>query len=193
MTERGFTWFSKEKSEYQPKKEKGVIVEVGPGSGGMALVSKHVVDKIDNDALYIGIDISDESIRSAKRAGRGLFLKADAKAIPLVNDLADEIWISNIFSGSVRIKESEFTQVFSEISRVLKPGGVANIIEYFYPFVELLDDYKNRYKKFGFDAEVFRGGKSREFIEKYGITTYVSAFFEETSHLQPFFMTLTKK
>lgn len=92
------------------------VLDVGCGGGFLS----NPLSELGHDVT--GLDISKESLEVAKRydtSKRVKYIAADARAIPLPDNSFDVI-ISMDFLEHV----SEVQEVVSEISRILKPGGL---------------------------------------------------------------------
>lgn len=189
-------WADFNPSDYTPKVENGVILEIGPGVVSAPTVSEEVFERLKNDELYIGIDYFAGQLPKHPKFGE--YVAGDLIDLPIRSNSADQIWLMNVFGEgdhkwrSVDYDEWELRDRFlHELSRVLKPDGTVIIGEYNTPAVWLLD---KDLKKFGFKKEVFLKEKVWEFIEKYRITNewVIRCFGQLQMGAEPFFIALKK-
>jgi ubiquinone/menaquinone biosynthesis C-methylase UbiE len=103
-------------SRYIPKKEGIIIVDLGCGDG---IVSKEILN-INPNARYIGLDVSEVALGIASNRLPGVeFYKINSDGkLPLENDLADFVFTSEVIE---HVYDTEYA--FSEMARILKPGG----------------------------------------------------------------------
>lgn len=97
------------------------ILEVGCGRGFYA----HIIGLFFPKTSYIGIDINEEHLRSAKvfaQASNVNFRKADATRLPFADKVFDKIICTEVLE---HIKNDRLA--ISELYRVLKPHGTAVI------------------------------------------------------------------
>ena len=101
---------------YIPIQKRIVILDFGCGNG---LILKEI-GNMNPEAELIGIDVSENALHSAARVlPRARFLKIeDGSLLPLESNSIDFIFCSEVIE---HILDTE--NAFSEISRVLKPGG----------------------------------------------------------------------
>jgi arsenite methyltransferase len=98
-----------------------VVVDLGSGAGNDAFIARH---ETGEEGKVIGIDFTPAMIEKARKnaALRGFnnveFRQGDIESMPLTSNVADVI-VSNCVLNLVPNKH----RVFSEIFRVLKPGG----------------------------------------------------------------------
>ncbi len=104
------------------KIQKGdVVIDLGSGAGNDCFVARH---ETGPEGKVIGIDFTEEMIARARQNAetRGLhnveFRQGDIENMPVSDGVADVV-VSNCVLNLVPNKR----QVFSEIFRVLKPGG----------------------------------------------------------------------
>ena len=108
-------------------KEGEVVVDIGSGAGIDCLLA---AKKVGADGRVIGIDMTPIMIEKARENARkaGIsnveFRLGDADRMPVENNSADWI-ISNCVINLAPDKD----KVFSEIARVLKPGGQVSITD----------------------------------------------------------------
>lgn len=94
--------------------QRQVLLDLGCGPGWF-----HVNLSVSCDEL-IALDLSQAMLAQAKTAGIAKqFIHADAAAIPLADQSVDQVFSSLMLQWCEQPQ-----QVFSEIARVLKPGGV---------------------------------------------------------------------
>jgi len=108
-------------TEFAKLKEGDTVVDLGSGAGNDAFVARKIVGE---RGRVIGIDFTDQMITLAKKNADKLgyknveFRHGDIESMPLFSNKADVI-VSNCVLNLVPNKH----KVFSEIYRVLKPGG----------------------------------------------------------------------
>lgn len=108
-------------TEFAKIKEGDTVVDLGSGAGNDAFIARRIVGKYGR---VIGIDITEKMIELAKTNAEKLgyknveFRHGDIDSMPLFSNKADVI-VSNCVLNLVPNKY----KVFSEIFRVLKPGG----------------------------------------------------------------------
>ncbi len=108
-------------TEFANIKEGNTDVDLGSGAGNDAFVVRKIVG---DSGLVIGIDFTDKMIDLARINAQKLgfrnveFRNGDIESMPVFSNKADVI-ISNCVLNLVPNKQ----KVFSEIFRVLKPGG----------------------------------------------------------------------
>lgn len=97
------------------------VVDLGSGAGNDAFIARH---EVGATGTVIGVDFSPAMVARARRnaAVRGFtnvsFIEGDIESLPIDNNSVDVV-ISNCVLNLVPNKQA----VFSEIFRVLKPGG----------------------------------------------------------------------
>lgn len=108
-------------TEFAQIKEGNVVVDLGSGAGNDAFIARRIVGE---RGRVIGIDFTEKMIELAKENAEKLgyknveFRHGDIDSMPLTSNKADVI-VSNCVLNLVPNKH----KVFSEIFRVLKPGG----------------------------------------------------------------------
>jgi arsenite methyltransferase len=108
-------------TEYAKMKEGDTVVDLGSGAGNDAFIARKVVGETGK---VIGIDFTHEMIQKARANAEKLgfnnieFRQGDIEDMPLTSNKADVV-VSNCVLNLVPNKH----KVFSEIYRVLKPGG----------------------------------------------------------------------
>jgi arsenite methyltransferase len=108
-------------TEFAKIKEGDVVVDLGSGAGNDAFIARRIVGE---NGRVIGIDFTEKMIGLAKTNAAKLgyknveFRHGDIESMPLFSNKADVI-VSNCVLNLVPNKH----KVFSEIYRVLKPGG----------------------------------------------------------------------
>ena len=108
-------------TEFARIKEGDTVIDLGSGAGNDAFIARRIVGKAGR---VIGIDITEKMIELAKNNATKLgyknveFRHGDIDSMPLFSNKADVV-VSNCVLNLVPNKY----KVFSEIFRVLKPGG----------------------------------------------------------------------
>lgn len=108
-------------TEFAKMKEGDTVVDLGSGAGNDAFIARKVVGE---NGKVIGIDFTPAMIQKARANAEKLgfnnieFRQGDIEDIPLTSNKADVV-VSNCVLNLVPNKH----KVFSEIFRVLKPGG----------------------------------------------------------------------
>ncbi|HEX6848684.1 MAG TPA: arsenite methyltransferase [Chitinophagaceae bacterium] len=108
-------------TEFAKIKEGDVVVDLGSGAGNDAFIARKIVGE---RGRVIGIDLTEKMIELAKANATKLgyknveFRQGDIDSMPLFSNKVDVI-VSNCVLNLVPNKH----KVFSEIYRVLKPGG----------------------------------------------------------------------
>ncbi|MFC4721756.1 class I SAM-dependent methyltransferase [Geojedonia litorea] len=100
--------------------EGATVLDVGCGLGGPC---RMLADEYNCQAT--GIDLSNEYIRTAKELSKLVkldsktsFVQGDATSLPFGDNMFDVVWTQHV---QMNIPDKE--KLYSEISRVLKPGG----------------------------------------------------------------------
>jgi arsenite methyltransferase len=123
------------------------VVDLGSGAGNDCFVARH---EAGSEGRIIGIDFAESMIEKAKSNAEKLgyenveFLQGDIEDIPLPDNVAGVV-ISNCVLNLVPGKKN----VFSEIFRILKPGGHFSISD-----IVLSGDLPIQLQK---DAEMYAG------------------------------------
>ena len=108
-------------TEFAKIKAGDTVVDLGSGAGNDAFIARRIVGE---RGRVIGIDITEKMIELAKENAKKLgyrnveFRHGDIDSMPLFSNKADVV-VSNCVLNLVPNKH----KVFSEIFRVLKPGG----------------------------------------------------------------------
>lgn len=108
-------------TEFAKMKEGDTVVDLGSGAGNDAFIARKVVGVAGK---VIGIDFTPEMVQKARNNAEKLgfnnieFRQGDIEDMPLTSNKADVV-VSNCVLNLVPNKH----KVFSEIYRVLKPGG----------------------------------------------------------------------
>ncbi|MDO5533586.1 MAG: methyltransferase domain-containing protein [Propionibacteriaceae bacterium] len=90
-----------------------LVVDVACGSGAM------VRELARPSRTVIGVDLAESELRLAAQRSPGAWLCADARALPLASGSVDAV-VSSM--GAVVIQPAR--ALFTEVGRILKPGGV---------------------------------------------------------------------
>lgn len=101
-------------ANWLPEGSVAQVLDLGSGTG---YANKWLSDVSDNPLL--SLDLAEGMVRFSKAQGDlGRFVVGDAESLPLRTASIDLIW------SSLALQWSEFpAQLFSELERVLKPGG----------------------------------------------------------------------
>lgn len=108
-------------TEFARMKEGDTVIDLGSGAGNDAFIARKVVGE---KGMVIGVDFTDAMITKARANAEKLglnnveFRQGDIEDIPVTSNKADVI-VSNCVLNLVPNKH----KVFSEVYRVLKPGG----------------------------------------------------------------------
>jgi arsenite methyltransferase len=108
-------------TEFAKMKDGDIVVDLGSGAGNDAFIARKVVGSAGK---VIGIDFTPEMIHKARENAEKLgfnnieFRQGDIEDMPLTSNKVDVV-VSNCVLNLVPNKH----KVFSEIYRVLKPGG----------------------------------------------------------------------
>lgn len=108
-------------TQFAKIKKGDTVIDLGAGAGNDCFVARH---ETGSSGKVIGIDFAEPMIAKARKNAKKLgfnnleFRQGDIEDMPVSDDLADVI-VSNCVLNLVPNKQ----KVFSEIFRVLKPGG----------------------------------------------------------------------
>jgi ubiquinone/menaquinone biosynthesis C-methylase UbiE len=108
-------------TEFAKMKAGDTVIDLGSGAGNDCFIARSVVGETGK---VIGIDFTEKMIAKARENAQKLqfqnveFRQGDIDSMPVTNNVADVI-VSNCVLNLVPNKH----KVFSEIYRVLKPGG----------------------------------------------------------------------
>lgn len=108
-------------TEFAQIKEGNTVIDLGSGAGNDAFIARRIVGE---KGKVIGIDFTEPMILKARANAEKLalnnveFRQGDIESMPVTSNVADVI-VSNCVLNLVPNKH----KVFSEIYRVLKPGG----------------------------------------------------------------------
>jgi len=100
----------------------GMALEIGPGPGYLGLEWLKNTSNTKLIALEISLNMIEMSKKNAESYGlaqRVNYVQADAKSMPFENDYFDSVFTN----GSLHEWDKP-AQIFNEIYRVLKPGGI---------------------------------------------------------------------
>ncbi len=103
------------------------VLEVGCGMG------THAALLIQAGADYTGIDLTEPAVRMTQRrlelsGWQGHVVQADAEKLPFEDRSFDTVWSWGVIHHS-----ASFDRCFSEITRVLRPGGRIVLMVYHHP------------------------------------------------------------
>lgn len=97
------------------------VLDLGCGAGLDSLIA---AEKTGAGGKVVGVDFSETMLVRARQAGgemrerRIVFCRADAERLPLVDGRVDVAMVNGLFNLNPRR-----TAVFSELARVVRPGG----------------------------------------------------------------------
>jgi arsenite methyltransferase len=134
-------------TEFAQIKAGDVVVDLGSGAGNDAFIARRVAGE---SGKVIGVDFTEAMIKLARANAEKMkyhnveFRQGDIEEMPISSDTADVI-VSNCVLNLVPNKK----QVFSEIYRVLKPGGHFSISD-----IVLEGELPNKWKQV---AELYAG------------------------------------
>ena len=134
-------------TEFAHISEGDTVIDLGSGAGNDCFVARHETGPAGK---VLGIDFAESMIAKARKNAEKLefnnveFRYGDIEEMPVSDNLADVI-VSNCVLNLVPNKE----QVFSEIFRVLKPGGHFSISD-----IVLVGDLPEALRE---DAEMYAG------------------------------------
>lgn len=134
-------------TQFAQIKEGDTVIDLGSGAGNDCFVARH---ETGSEGKVLGIDFSEPMIAKARKTAEKLgfnnveFRPGDIEDMPVSDNLADVI-VSNCVLNLVPDKQ----KVFSEIMRVLKPGGHFSISD-----IVLVGDLPNALHE---DAEMYAG------------------------------------
>ena len=112
-------------TEYANIKSGDTVVDLGSGAGNDAFIARSIVGE---DGRVIGIDMTETMIELARKNAQKLKLEnvefrlGDIEHVPMSNNKADVV-VSNCVLNLVPDKLKAFTEIY----RILKPGGHFNI------------------------------------------------------------------
>lgn len=123
-------------------KEGDLILDLGSGTGNIAVQ----VEKLG--AKVVGIDSSEEGVRVHKNKlpNSEVMVGDITQRLPFENNYFDKIYSNNVI---YTIPKEKRNFLFSELYRVLKPGGivvVSNVMEGFKPITIYLNHLKRQIK-----------------------------------------------
>ena len=160
-------------TEFANISEGDTVIDLGSGAGNDCFVARH---EAGSTGKVLGIDFAKPMIAKARKNAEKLgynnveFREGDIEEMPISDDLADVI-VSNCVLNLVPDKQ----QVFSEIYRVLKPGGHFSISD-----IVLVGDLPDALKE---DAEMYAGCVAGA-IQKDEYLGYISELGFENIRLQ---------
>jgi ubiquinone/menaquinone biosynthesis C-methylase UbiE len=162
------------KERKKQKREKPEIwVDIGAGSNPLGLLLKKLEEL--KGKVYIGIDINQEEILTNRnwlkllkvKAEKILHIVAMAEKLPIKDNSCDQVFLAN-FLGDPIISQKTKEKALKEILRILKPGGLLNIIEIYTP--PLKNEVIEMIKNLGF-----------EFLKE-NTSIIISTYLRDSSH-----------
>lgn len=170
------------------KKEREIIVEIGPNTTPISFYSEKMENAIKEGALYVGIDYKEEDLKKTYRREIHNFIAGDLRSLPLKDASADQVWLFNVFGESFGSdKRFFFEKQFKELARVIKEDGKIIIGETYTPAESLIS---HDYSDLELQKEVLIGDKLREFLKEYDMEHVLK---EGTQYSPQFFMILKKR
>lgn len=117
--------------QFIPNQKNITILDFGCGQGAILEELK----KINPDARYIGLDVSGTALEKAKKRLPGVefHLIVDGEKLPLGDRIVDFIFSSEVIE---HIYDTE--NAFSEMTRILKPGGQVLLTTPYHGFLKNL-------------------------------------------------------
>ena len=90
------------------------VIDLGCGGGLLS------IPLLDRGAQVTGVDISPRSVSTASKraAGRGRFLTADIRSVPLADASADIVLLADVLDHL-----PDYPRAIAEAKRLLRPGG----------------------------------------------------------------------
>lgn len=158
-------------TEFAQIKEGDTVIDLGSGAGNDAFIARRITGE---SGRVIGIDFTEAMIARAKENAVKLgynnveFRQGDIESMPVFSNIADVI-VSNCVLNLVPNKY----KVFSEIYRVLKPGGHFSISD-----IVLEGELPARWKEV---AELYAGCVSGAIQKREYLGTIVEAGFTNIS------------
>lgn len=148
------------------------VLDIGFGNGYFL---KQLSEQ--NDCRFYGIEISDDMVRAASArncrsiaSGKMTLIRGDVIELPFEDNSFDKIYtINTIYFWN------DIDKAFSEIRRILKPGGIFVNTVYSRDF---LDSWS--YTKYGFSK--FTVGELEKLSQDYGFDTEIVTITEKTSY-----------
>jgi SAM-dependent methyltransferase len=106
----------------------------------------------DSFEKRVCVDLSAQALRRArtKLGDRGVYLQADLTRLPLQDDSMDAITCNHVIYQLP--EEQQQIAAFRELWRVLKPGGVAVVVYWWWPYAPLAHRLERFAQRLGWDA-----------------------------------------
>ncbi len=186
---------SPEPQENKPK----TIVEIGPNCNPIYDNSGRIREALISGTRYIGIDIRPDDFKYINNEERSNFAVGDLKKLPIADAIADEVWLLNVLGGDFvnspeRLEDGGLRYTlgssgqFKEMVRVLKPGGIIYIGEWYTRLHEVDWIKEEEYGKYGLTKQIYEGDSLKDFLKQHKMS--LSYIHKDTP---PFFVALTKK
>lgn len=134
-------------NKFIPKHQKITILDYGCGPGTLISAMK----EINPTAHYIGMDVSDQAIKEARKKHLydKFYVVADGQKLPLQDSSVDFILAADVIEHVYDTK-----LIFQEFYRILKPGGkilmttpyhglIKNLVISLFAFEKIFDPLKN--------------------------------------------------
>jgi ubiquinone/menaquinone biosynthesis C-methylase UbiE len=120
------------------KKKEKIWVDIGAGRNPLGMLRKKLEEL--KGKVYIGIDINPEELSINRnwlkvfkvKSEKILHIVARAEQLPLKDNSCDQVFLAN-FLGDPKISPTIKEKALREILRILKTGGLLNIIERWTP------------------------------------------------------------
>ena len=127
----------KDKKE-QKGEESEIWVDIGAGRNPLGMLRKKLEEL--EGKVYIGIDISPGEFLINRnwlklfkvKAKEILHIVASGEKLPIKDNSCDQVFLAN-FLGDPKISQETKEKALQEAFRILKPGGLLNIIERWTP------------------------------------------------------------
>ncbi len=160
--------------QYIPRQKSITILDFGCGNGRLIAEMK----KINPNANYIGLDVAQNALEEARRhLSNVVFYKVeDGESFPIKNNSIDFIFSSEVIE---HVYNTEST--FSEMARVLKPGGTAFITTPYHGLIKnlliVLFNFNKHFSPTGSHVRFFTKKTLSNLLEKHGFRIKKYGYF----------------